>query len=322
MKYKLVKEESTREELELRELGFLAIERTAANRGGRYGWCVTTKMRWGLFCNFCSDNNICKTFEVNDDVFRRYAKDRLSNRSVATAQNYLSSVNTVMKILVKNWISISPKKIIGKSRCSVRNEPILFSVNKIESVVLNLNLQGLEVLSGVVLLAANFGLRRREASLLDICAAAKEAKTKGVIDIFAGTKGGRGRVVARLIPCHKNQILILETLQKILKNRKCLIPEGMNLKKFYQLISNKCLPLLQRFGIERLHDLRAYYACERYQEITGCSPPCNRKNEDDIPCVELDESARKIISSELGHTRIEIVSSYIGRKPRRRQYER
>lgn len=321
MRYKFVKREGACKELELRELGFLAIERTAANRGGRYGWCVTTKMRWGLFCNFCSDNNICKTFEVNDDVFRRYAEDRLSNRSVATAQNYLSSVNTVMKILVKNWISISPKKIIGKSRCSVRNEPILFSVDNIESVVLHLNSQGLEVLSGVVLLAANFGLRRREASLLDISAAAKEAKTKGVIDIFAGTKGGRGRVVERLIPCDKNQILILKTLQRILKNRKCLIPEGMDLKKFYQLISHKCLPLLQRFGIERLHDLRAYYACERYRELTRCSPPCNRKSEDDIPSAELDEAARKLISKETGHSRIEIISSYIGRKVRRKHHD-
>ena len=51
--------------------------------------------------------------------------------------------------------------------------------------------------------------------------------------------------------------------------------------------------------------------------ITDCVAPCNRVVGDLIATHELDELARKIISAELGHSRIQIVSSYIGRKVRR-----
>ncbi len=172
-------------------------------------------------------------------------------------------------------------------------------------------------LSLLVQFSAEFGLRRREAALLDIPNALKEARKLGEIDIQRGTKGGRGRSVERWVPCGDRGIILLERATNFIAGARCLVPSENSLKNFYDRISNICLPVLKRNGIGKLHNLRVFYACRRYREITGCVAPCNRVVGDLIATHELDEQARKIISIELGHSRIQIVSSYIGRKVRR-----
>lgn len=57
------------------------------------------------------------------------------------------------------------------------------------------------------------------------------------------------------------------------------------------------------------HDLRAAYACQRYQMETGHKAPVFGAG---ILDREVDYDARKIISLELGHERIEVASAYIG----------
>jgi len=170
----------------------------------------------------------------------------------------------------------------------------------------------------VVLFSAVFGLRRREAAMLDIGVALREARVDGAIDIRRGTKGGRGRSVERLIPCGAEQIQALISAKNLFRYQQCLIPSNISLKYFNIQISNVCLPILKKHGISRLHELRVFYACERYRELTGCSPPCNRQGGDNVPSHQSDERAREIISQELGHSRIQIVSSYVGRKIRMR----
>jgi hypothetical protein len=172
-------------------------------------------------------------------------------------------------------------------------------------------------LSLLVQLSSMFGLRRREASLLDISTALNEAKKNGAIDIQRGTKGGRGRDIPRWIPCDDTGIILLERAKNCLVGNRCMASTNGSLKDIYDRISNVCLPALKRSGIDKFQYLRVFYACRRYLEITGCVAPCNRVGGDLIAAQDLDESARKIISAELGHSRIQIVSSYIGRKIRR-----
>lgn len=69
--------------------------------------------------------------------------------------------------------------------------------------------------------------------------------------------------------------------------------------------------LLHEHGLKGFHELRAAYACERYEQMTGFPAPVNRVRvyrED----RELDLRARQQISHELGHNRIDVVSAYIG----------
>ena len=59
------------------------------------------------------------------------------------------------------------------------------------------------------------------------------------------------------------------------------------------------------------HELRAAYACERYEQITLHRAPINGSK-----CCQLDQrldhEARKQVSYELGHGRIDVVAAYIG----------
>ena len=68
---------------------------------------------------------------------------------------------------------------------------------------------------------------------------------------------------------------------------------------------------LHELGLKGFHELRAAYACERYQQLTGHAAPvngghCHRIDRD------LDQQARQQISLELGHNRIDVVAAYIG----------
>jgi Integrase len=301
----------------LLEIGERKIVLAAASRGGRYGWCATTKMRWKIFCEFCDGMKIFSVSQITPELLQQYADENCKDLAVSTAQNYISAVNTVLKLIDPAWVSCSPRKLTGRSRKFVRVSPLNFTEHNISTAVLELENLGYEDLSLLVQLSSEFGLRRREVALLDIPNALKEARKYAAIDIQRGTKGGRGRSVERMVPCGDVGIDLLERAEEYLVKNTCLVPIGKSLKNFYGRISIVCLPVLKRNGIEKVHELRTFYACRRYGELTGCVAPCSRSFRDSIASPEQDEQARKIISEELGHSRIQIVSSYIGRKIRR-----
>jgi len=68
---------------------------------------------------------------------------------------------------------------------------------------------------------------------------------------------------------------------------------------------------LHKQELKGFHELRAAYACERYEQLTGYAAPINGGH-----CYlidrNLDQQARQQISLELGHNRIDVVSAYIG----------
>jgi hypothetical protein len=63
--------------------------------------------------------------------------------------------------------------------------------------------------------------------------------------------------------------------------------------------------------LKGFHELRAAYACERYEQITQHRAPINGGE-----CCQLnrrlDSEARKQVGYELGHGRIDVVAAYIG----------
>lgn len=69
--------------------------------------------------------------------------------------------------------------------------------------------------------------------------------------------------------------------------------------------------ILHVHNLKGLHELRAAYACERYEQITQHRAPINGGQ-----CYQvdrnLDREARRQISYELGHGRIDAVGAYIG----------
>ena len=69
--------------------------------------------------------------------------------------------------------------------------------------------------------------------------------------------------------------------------------------------------IMHAHNLKGFHELRAAYACERYEQITQHPAPISSGQ-----CCQvdryLDREARRQISYELGHGRIDVVAAYIG----------
>ncbi len=80
-----------------------------------------------------------------------------------------------------------------------------------------------------------------------------------------------------------------------------------NVKVFYQTELNRCRRVLKAVGIPSYRELRAGFAADIYEEVTGVPPMQG------IPVdIELDKAARKYVARVLGHSREQVSSSYVG----------
>lgn len=82
-------------------------------------------------------------------------------------------------------------------------------------------------------------------------------------------------------------------------------------KEFVQRIVGPARDVQHAHDFKGFHELRAAFACERYQQITQHRAPVNGGQ----CCAidrRLDHEARMQISRELGHGRVDVVASYIG----------
>ena len=158
-------------------------------------------------------------------------------------------------------------------------------------------------------LCRTFGLRFKEASLLNIARALKQARTQGKINITVGTKGGRGKHADRWVPVTEKAMTLLTKAYKALGNNN-LIPEQQNYIQWRNHAYSQWRLATANTDIKGFHDLRAAYACERYQQITGCPAPVVTGER--IATKAQDQEARTIIALELGHNRINVLVAYVG----------
>lgn len=154
-------------------------------------------------------------------------------------------------------------------------------------------------------LQEEFGLRREESAKFTLSKAEHDDHIRLVA---SWTKGGR----ARSIPILNNrQRTLLDDIRSYAPKRS-LIPPQMN---YNQYLSHRNY-ILAGAQIPATHGLRYHYAQQRYLELTnGMKPPrlggkVNSKLSEEEKA--LDEQARLILSSELGHTRIDITRQYLG----------
>lgn len=69
--------------------------------------------------------------------------------------------------------------------------------------------------------------------------------------------------------------------------------------------------ILHAHNLKGFHELRAAFACERYEQITQ-HPALINGGQCCLVDKNLDREARRQISYELGHGRIDVVAAYIG----------
>jgi hypothetical protein len=291
----------------------------ALNNGAREGavsfsTAATNGERWATFSAWAREHDIKKMENVTADVVIQYGRELASrvesgDLSAATAQNYISAVNGVMNIATQNeWESVSPTRDCGiPERSSVRQDApgaldraaFIRAVEAVRAEVGERAGVGVE-------LARELGLRSKEASLIDARAALSEAHARGTITVRDGTKGGREREVPAI---SAQQLAVLGRAAAAQGSSRAVMPPGENWQSWREGGLRDARELVQALTGGGLHDLRASYACERYQALTGHAAPCVGGQIEDR---ERDQAARLAVAEELGHGRAEVAAEYLG----------
>jgi hypothetical protein len=167
--------------------------------------------------------------------------------------------------------------------------------------------------AGIVQLARATGMRLREAILADLSRLSREAESLAKINIQDGTKGGRAGASAH------RWIMVDDHIRDALEFAKQVSPSGSrnliasneSYLSILQEIVRPARDIIHAHNTKGFHELRAAYACERYEQITQHRAPVNGGE-----CCQLnqrlDRAARVQIGYELGHGRIDVVAAYIG----------
>jgi len=283
---------------------------------GHYGTQAAHSERWQQFCDHAREQGVRDVRQVTEALVTTYGEalqQRVATEEMAVsyAQNLISSVNVVLEAMRgDSSLRLSPSEMVGE-RNSVRQEaPVGLERERLQQAVSNLRDRGEARVAAVAELARELGLRFREASLLDARSALQQAENKGSMNITEGTKGGRGHVVDRWVPALPLATAALQRAAELQGNDRNLVPEGSSYAQWRDHAYHAWSKVSHDVELKGFHDLRAAYACERYEQLTGHPAPVVAGER--IADKRDDLAAREIISAELGHGRVDVVSAYVG----------
>ena len=278
-----------------------------------YASAAAISDRFNQFASWAREHNARYLEYISPELVREYGQElaqqaKAETLSPAYAQNRISAINKVMQLATQGqWKSVKPKRDCGiPARQHIRTQ-----APELDRTTLNQTLTHLQEhtphLASVIELCRDFGLRSKEASLLDAKTALQQALTNNRIALTAGTKGGRYRTVPLT---SERQLDTLKRAADHQTGSRSMIPDHKTWKTWRNTDLRHARDTLKQHTGETIRDLRAAYACERYQQITQQSAPVitGRRNTD----KNTNKQARLIISRELGHNRIDVTNSYLG----------
>ncbi|WP_338742995.1 integrase domain-containing protein [Pseudomonas sp. KK18] len=291
---------------------------------GHYGTLKAHSDRWRAFVKWCRSEagpGVNDARQINCQVLSNYAAYlrglvEHGNLAISTAQNRLSSVNRTMAALRGDrYVKVpSPSKALGVQRTGVRQSvPQGQDREHIQRIVEALCSRQHLRAAAIVQLARTTGMRLREAILADLPRLSREAESLAKINIQDGTKGGRaGASAHRWIEVDDHIRGALEFAKQVSPaGSRNLIAPSESYATILQEIVRPARDTIHTHKLKGFHELRAAYACERYEQITLHRAPINGGK-----CCQLDQrldhEARKQVSYELGHGRIDVVAAYIG----------
>lgn len=286
---------------------------------GHHSTVATHVQRWQAFVDWAKEQGVRDLARVDSrEIAEAYAEHvqarvEAGTLAVSTAQNRISTVNRVFTALRgDSYVQLSPREYAGP-RSNVRTTaPAALEPPRVQGAVAALREAGLSRAAATLELARAFGVRREEAVKSDLDRWSREAARHGAVNVLDGTKGGRN--AARWIPVGDAQ-------RQALANALAVRPAGSaNLiapaERYVDVAINRNSELnqgreiLKQHGLPGYHDARAAYACERYEQLTGHPAPAVAGER--LASKAEDLRARTIISSELGHGRIDVLVSYVG----------
>lgn len=291
---------------------------------GHFGTVASHAQRWRQFCHWARSNHGIKdACAVDQLLLERYAADLIERvedetMAVSYAQNLIVSANITLEAMRQDKeIRIeSPASWVGRRQTVRTRVPDGMCSADIDRLVDRLRQKNLQRAAVIVLLCRSFGIRLREAVLANIADWRRQAREHGQIDVRDGTKGGRGKEVERWVPVsERGRVALREAIQ--VRNHL----GGQNLLKpdetFDDLVNDgevhRARKILHEFGIKGYHELRAAWACERYEEMSGATAPVLQAGSSSGQ--ENDDPFRLALARELGHDRVDVVAAYIGARP-------
>lgn len=292
--------------------------------GGHFATVKAHSDRWQAFVRWCRSEDgpgYNDARRIDGQTLRDYAAHLLrqvqhGELCIATAQNRLSSVNRTLAALRgdQKMRVISPSQALGQQRSNLRTRaPDGQNHQQVQRVIHALAEQQHLRVAAIVMLARATGMRLREAILADLPRLQREAVHLGRINIQDGTKGGRaGASAPRWIIATEQVNAALQLARDASPARsRNLLARDESYAAFLQQAVLPARETLHEHGLKGFHELRAAYACERYEQLTRHAAPVNGGH---CYCIDrdLDQQARQQISVELGHNRIDVISAYVG----------
>lgn len=281
--------------------------------GGHFGTVAAHSERWCAFAAWAKEQqNINDMRNVSVALVSQYAEAmRTQGLAVATMQNRISTINTIMKHAREGqWTSVSPREIVGESRTQVRTEaPASLDTARYSGAIAELRSAGLERAAAVFELARTLGLRSEEASKANLDRLQKEANALGRVNVQDGTKGGRD--APRWVPVTEaGRAALAAAVAARPQGSTNLLAQGETYKTWRSGELRAGREILHAHGIKGYHDARAAYACARYAALTGHRAPAvaGRRTASKAD----DSAARKTIAGELGHGRSDVARAYVG----------
>ncbi len=238
--------------------------------------------------------------------------------SIHTAQNRLSSANVLMSLVTEGTFSpISPSSLVGRRNYVRTTEPNGLYHDQFRPALESLLESGETSLALLVAFCRYLGLRFREGSLIILKDAKRQISKSGKVTILRGSKGGRAKKVKREIRAPRPLIDLLNAEGERIQSL-CLVHESMTYVQWYGWAHKRFSKLAPVHGLgSKFHELRASYACERLERVTGSPAPCASRpgaSQENRPAAEqlTDKEARQLIAVEMGHNRSDVLTSYCG----------
>lgn len=288
---------------------------------GHFGTVKELKKRARKFVRFLRAQGVRDFMDpavkVHAEAYARHVRScvDLGIWSLKYAVGLISAVNVLMRaVRGDHEVWVSPVEALEQRRSQIRREiPDGMDLVQVEGALVAMRQAGFKRPAAVLELTSTFGLRVREAALADLVAWKRQARAKGCINVQKGTKGGRK--AERFIQMDEHKMAVLErALACRPKGSRNLVAPVETAQEFMTSELGSARRVLREHDIANFRETRAAYACRRYKEITGFDAPVFTGGV--VAPDELDLAARKTISQELGHNRIDVVAAYIGGRRR------
>ena len=315
--------------LEVRNFGLKSRDMAMAGKnamresGDSYKSIDVKSGHFKQFVDYIRDTGVKDLRQVDQSHVRSFAAE-LAERyeqgqiSASTAQNMLSAVNSTMAYARQDdkctVHAVRDAGLPSRTHIATESKSVLPEVHQA------VQLQVSDRLAVQLELQRELGLRMKESCLINARETLQQAEKSGVVQIIAGTKGGRPRAVPIT---SKKQINALQNAAILQQKDRSMVPAEQSLKSYI----NSCYKQLEATAMCGFHGERHHYANSRYERLTGVKSPVESGSKHGIPHINyiaqkmyittiqarsLDLNARSRIAEELGHSRISITNNYLG----------